>query len=375
MRYEAHQLVLAPPDEEPVCLQGALAAALLSALLVDTDEGESRSIVIETDEQRKAWIVRYEHEVRRDDWGLLDKEVQMLSDVYIQLSIAGITLMDICPNTRLLDLALQLLDTYMHYLTVEMFGEHIWECYPWQVPFGKWLLEAAYHETVRQRYYHTNWTNPAQVTDLVEHNDAQATLFFEGEAADDIMQRYFDWLWPTYQAQTRERPGENPTKVSHRNLVVEKETDWSFLLDEVHNWPDEQQRLWGQWLLDWTTFITRRLKPQRPVMFWTRGVSEPLQDQLTDYLLVQEKQPMRYKSLTPAVYALRQLGYIRRACSVTDITRWLSEHLQYDYTERNPNQQFRRAWKALRRYSPEVEDCVSVLAGYGIRPFTPPAQA
>lgn len=395
VRYEAHRLVVcvagekpvkepgAEPEvtqggiagEEPIVMQGIM-AAIVSALLVDTDEGERRGIAIDTDEQQQQWIQSYEREVRRDDWGLLTTELQLLSDAYIQLATSSVSWAQICPNLRLLDLAFRLVSAYMQYLTVESFGAHIWECVPWQTPFAQWLIEAARVETRRQRFIHTDWIDAAQVTDLAEgkQDDGQPTFIFEGEAAEDIMQRYFQWLWPTFQAQLREMPGVKPNAVQHRNYVVEQETDWSFILDDFRAWSEEQRQMWHRWMDDWTLFITRQLKPQQPVRFWNEGVDELLQERLTDYLRVQEKEPMRYKSLTPAVYALRQLGYVRRACSVTDITRWLTEHLQYDYNARNANQQFRRAWKELKRYAPAVKDCVKVLDALGITPFKAPEQ-
>ena len=377
MRYEAHSLVIDAPGEEPIIIQGALAAALVCAMLVDTEVGERRGIAIDTNEQQQQWITCYEREVRRDDWGLLSTELQLLSDAYIRLVTSSVTWQHICPNVRLLDLAFRLVSTYMQYLTIETFGAHIWECVPWQAPFAQWLIDAARVETRRQRFIHTNWIDPAQVTDLAERmpDAEQLTFIFEGEAAEQIMQHYFDWLWPTYQAQVREVPGAKPNAVQHRNFVVEQETDWSFLLDEFRQWPDDLRLMWQHWMTDWSAFITHLLRPEQPVRFWNEGVDELQQAQLTDYLLLQEKQPMRYRSLTPAVYALRQLGYIRRACSVTDITRWLTEHLQYDYSARNARQQFSRAWRELGRYVPAVRDCVDELAEHGITRFTVPEQA
>ena len=136
MRYEAHSLVIDAPGEEPIIIQGALAAALVCAMLVDTEVGERRGIAIDTDEQQQQWITCYEREVRRDDWGLLSTELQLLSDAYIRLVTSSVTWQHICPNVRLLDLAFRLVSTYMQYLTLETFGAHIWECVPWQAPFA-----------------------------------------------------------------------------------------------------------------------------------------------------------------------------------------------------------------------------------------------
>ena len=384
LRYEAHGLIYTPgPQNEPLRIEGALGAALLCALLADTDEGNRRGIAMDSDADRRMWMARYEREVRRDDWGTLSAELQLLSNAYIELATSDVTLMDLCPNHRLLDLALQLLHSYMHHLVIESFGAHIWECCPWQAPFAEWLLQAARIETRRQRFLHTDWTDPVAVTALAEaitneqlpitnhqspitNHQLPITLFFENEAADDIMARYLKWLWTTYQAQVREMPGARPAAPSHRNYVVEQETDWRFLMDEINALPEDLQRLWAQWMLDWTAFVTRHLKPQRPVRFWTEEVSEKQQAQLTQFLRIQEKEWDYYKCLAASVYALRQLGYVRRACSVTDITRWLSEQLVNDYTEKNRRDQFRKAWNELGRYSEDVRHFVDLLAQYGI---------
>ena len=380
LRYEAHGLIYTPdPKKEPVRLEGVLGAALLCALLADTDEGNRRHIILDSDLDRRAWIAQYEREVRRDDWGTLSAELQLLSNAYIELTTSDIKLTDLCPNSRLLDLALKLLNTYMHHLVIEAFGAHVWNCFPWQAPFAEWLLQAARVETRRQRFLHTDWTDPVAVTSLAESIEQSAipnanadppTLFFENEAADDIMARYLKWLWTAYQAQVREMPGAKPTSAAHRNYVVEQETDWLFLADEINALPERQQRLWAQWMLEWSAFITRRLKPQRPVRFWTEGVSDEQQAQLTRFLRIQEKEWDYYKCLAASVYALRQLGYVRRACSVTDITRWLSEQLVNDYTEKNRRDQFRKAWNELGRYSEDVRHFVDLLAQYGITRMT-----
>ena len=78
MRYESHRLVCTF-GAETICIEGVLAAALLSALLVDTEEGKQRGIAIDTDDERKAWMMRYEREVRPDDWGMFSAEIQPIS--------------------------------------------------------------------------------------------------------------------------------------------------------------------------------------------------------------------------------------------------------------------------------------------------------
>ena len=366
LRYENHQLVVADKD---VQIGGALGAALLCAFLVDTPEGQLRHIAIDTDADRQAWIAKYEREVRRDAWGILDKEVELLSEAYIALSVEGVTLKELCPNDLLLDLALRLMTTYMHHLAVESFCEHIWESVSWEAPFAQWLIEAARMETRRQQFLQADWIDPTFVVELAQKTDTQdtPTFVFEGESADDILKLYFNWMWKSYQAMIREQPGAQPRAAKHRTYVVEHETDWSFLSDEIEALSEEDQQLFSRWMLDWTTYIRKQLKPEKPIRFWTADVSELQQRQLTQFLRIQEKEWDYFKCLSAAIYALRQLGYIRRACSVRDITRWMSVQLVNDYTTKNNHDQFLRAWKEHGRYSEDVKHFVSMLEEYGVR--------
>ncbi|MBO4690374.1 MAG: hypothetical protein J5621_05830 [Paludibacteraceae bacterium] len=360
LRYENHYLKVAEKD---VQIGGALGAALLCALLVDTEEGNRRGIAIDSDVERQAWIAKYEREVRRNEWGLLSTEVELLSDAYIALVTEQMSLAEVCPNRLLMNLALQLMTTYMHYLTVEYFGAHIWESVPWRVPFAQWLLDAAQIETRRQRFLQMDWTDAALVTDLAEKQDTQEepTLVFEEESAKDIQKRYFNWMWQTYQAMVREQPGAQPRAAKHRNFVVEQETDWSYLSDEINALGEEQRNLFVQWMTDWSTYVRRQLKPEKQVLFWSAEVSEEQQRRLTQFLRIQEKEWDYFKCLSASIYALRQMGYVRRACSVRDITRWMSEQLVNDYTTKNNHDQFVRAWKELGRYTDEVKHFVNVL--------------
>ena len=108
IRYENHYLKVAQTEIE---IGGVTGAALLSALIVDTEEGVRRGIAIDSDAQRMAWIAKYEREVRRDEWGLIGTEVELLNDAYIGLATSEVEWADICPNVRLSDLALQLVVT------------------------------------------------------------------------------------------------------------------------------------------------------------------------------------------------------------------------------------------------------------------------
>ena len=347
--YENHYLKVAGTDVE---IGGVAGAALLSALIVDTEEGVRRGIEIDSDAERMVWIKQYEREVRRDEWGLIGTEVELLNNAYIDLATSEVEWADICPNVRLLDLALQLVTTYMRYLTVETFRNHIWECCPWDAPFAQWLLNAAQTETRRQQFLHTNWTDPAQVNALYEglqrdDQNNEPTFIFEGEDAEDIYKRYLTWVWTSYQAQIREIPGSQPRAARHRNFVVEQETDWTFLKDEIDDLDEDQQQVLAQWLSNWQKYITKHLKPEKPVIFWEKEVSEKQQKQLTQFLRIQEKEWDYFQCLSAAIYALRQMGYVRRACSVRDITRWMTEQLVKDYSKKNNHDQFVRAWKEL----------------------------
>ena len=76
MSYASHRLVVASKDIE---IGGVLGAALVSALLVDTEEGNRRGITIDSEAEQMAWIKRYEREVRREEWSMLPVEVRLLS--------------------------------------------------------------------------------------------------------------------------------------------------------------------------------------------------------------------------------------------------------------------------------------------------------
>jgi hypothetical protein len=151
--------------------------------------------------------------------------------------------------------------------------------------------------------------------------------------------------------------------------VVEQETNWLFLKDKIETLDEAQQQQCAQWMLNWQKYITYHLKPEKPVLFWEKEVSEKQQKQLTQYLRIQEKEWDYFQCLSAAIYALRQMGYVRRACSVRDITRWMTEELVKDYSTKNNHDQFVRAWKELGRYTPEVKEVVEKLKSYGITHF------
>lgn len=368
LRYEGHKMTYAPEGNEDIVIQGILGAALLCALLVATDEGDERGITIETEEQQQAFFALYERSVLREGWGMLDPELQHLRDAYVQLSLSNIDLSAICPNIRLLDLALQLTVRYMQHLVLEIFGDHIWDAYPWTKPFAQWLWDATRVETRRQRFLHTDWTDPIVVTSLADMpNEGEVpTLFFEGEAAEDVMNRYYEWMWDKYRKEAREIPGSKITNADKRH-IIEYESDWLFLSDEINMYDEEGRRAWLQWMSDWQAFLTRKLKPEKEIQFWTRSVPKEMQEKLLDYLKAQERLPQHYKCLAVAVYTLRQLGYITYNLAPSSIAKWLSERLQNDYSSKNELYQFRRAWNELRRYHPAVEDELKTLAEFGVK--------
>ena len=354
-------------------LSGMLGTAILAALIVDTDEGDARGIALDTDAERKEFFTRYEKEVRRDDWGYLSAEIIQLRDNYVQFEMGVTSLTDLCPNIRLLDLAMDVTVAYMQHLVVKTFREHIWEVMPWKAPFPQWLIDAARVETRRQRYLKTDWTDAPIVDQLANEQSPitnhqspidTPTFFFEGEKAADIMERYLQWLSDEYVAMKQELPGAKITSTD-RKFIFEQETDWTFLSDEAETFDESEQKEWRRWQQEWTRFLTDRLLPQKEIRFWANDVPEEAQEHLLYHLQLAEQHPAHFRDLTTAVYAMRQLGYIRRKCSDHDLRQWLSEHLKIDYTERNNASQFQRAMKEHGRFTPEVRDEVMLLESMG----------
>ena len=378
LRYEQHTLIKQTQDE-PICIKGVLGAALASAMIVDTDEGNRRNIMLDTDEDLSAWMDRYEREVRRDGWGLLQEETNLLSEAYIQLEMESLTPDSLCSNNRLLNLAMHITVAYMERLVLDTYKEHIWEVVKWHNPFGQWLLDAAFVETKRQRFLQLDWTSASEVAALANEDETNLpypTFVFENELPADIMARYFKQMWASFQLQIRAIPGANPKSQKHKNCFLAQEIECTDFADFIDTFDEQNQALWHQWMSDWQTFITAKLKPERPVRFWENGLSEERQEQFLDYLKLQERQPMRYKCLSIAVYSLRYLGYVRRACSVKDMAKWLSEHLANDYSSKNNYMQFKRAFEQRGRYTEEVQNEIANLASFGVYKFngTQPAE-
>ena len=376
MRYEAHRLyVILADDEDEFVFGGFLGAALAAVLLVDTDEGNTRGICLYTDAEKEQFFARYDREVLRDDWGYLSAEINQLRDNYVQLVDGKRSLVELCPNKRLFSLAMELLVAYMHRLVLEPFGEHIWVPMPWKIPFAQWLIDAARIETRRQRLLHTDWTDVPTVIQLADMPDEteKPTFFFEGEKAADIMERYLLWLSDEYVAMKQEIPGAKITSAD-RKYIFSQETDWALLSDEIDQLDASEKQDWLQWQKEWTKFLTERLLPKKEIRFWADDVPPEVQEHLLYHLQLAEQHPAHFRDLTTAVYAMRQLGYIRRKCGDKDIRQWLSEHLKINYMERNNASQFRRAMKEHGRYTPEVRDEVIALEAMGYFRFQAPSE-
>ena len=374
-RYENHTLFYTAADSDPIELRGFLGAALAAVLLVDTDEGNARAIALDTEEEQAQFFARYDREVRRKDWGYLSAEIYQLRDNYVQLVDGKRSLVELCPNIRLLNLAIELLVAYMHRLVLEPFGKHIWVSMPWKMPFAQWLIDAARVETRRQRLLRTDWTDFPTVIQLADmpNKTERPTFYFEGEKAADIMERYLLWLSDEFVAMKQGMPGAKITS-SDRKYIFSQETDWAFLSDEIELLSASDQKDWLQWQKEWNRFLSERLLPKKDIRFWVDDVPEEVQNHLLYHLQLAEQHPAHFRDLTAAVYAMRQLGYIRRKCSDKDMRQWLSEHLKLDYTERNNASQFRRAMREHGRYTPQVQDEVFALESMGYFRFQAPEE-
>lgn len=375
MRYEAHRLhVTRADDEDEFVFGGFLGAALAAVFLLDTDEGNTRGICLYTDAEKEEFFARYDREVLRDDCGYLSAEIYQLRDNYVQFIDVPDGLIELCPNKRLLSLAMELLTSYMRRLVLEPFGKHIWEAMPWKMPFAQWLIDAARVETRRQRLLQTDWTDVPTVIQLADMPDEteRPTFFFEGEKAADIMERYLLWLSDEYVTMKQEMPGAKITSAD-RKYIFSQETDWAFLSDEIELLSASEQKDWLRWQKEWNRFLSERLLPKKDIRFWVDDVPEEVQNHLLYHLQLAEQHPAHFRDLTAAVYAMRQLGYIRRKCSDSDMRQWLSEHLKIDYTERNNASQFRRAMREHGRYTPQVQDEVFALKSMGYFRFQSPA--
>lgn len=381
LRYEGHKLIYTFPEptEEPIVIGGILGAAILCVRLINTDDQKSREIVLDQKLHYEPFFIRYEQEVIGDDWGYISAELEQLDLAYLELfSQEQVNIGTLCPNIRQLSIAMDVLQTYMHRIAVEQYGEHIYDFVPWTMPFAQWLINAAQAEPLRQRFLTMAWTDPALVHALAEDIEKGKQLeplcVFDGEQAADIMQRYWDWLWDTAQQQAALFPDTKGKIAEYKQLILNEENNYYYLKPEMKDFPEEQLKLFDEWVNGWIEFVEEKIKPKKPITFWTKNVTDEQQETLLDYIKYQEKQPQRYKCLAVAVYSLRQLGYVSYNIAPSSIGKWLSERLQNDYSSKNELYQFRRAWNELRRYHPAVTDEVDRLAACGVKSITSSSQ-
>lgn len=373
LRYEGHKLVYSPEGEEYV-FSGMTAAAVLAALLSVTDEGEARGIVLDTPQGRSDFFVRYEKEVIIDNGGLFDTEVQALSETYMEINGEVNILARLCRNDRLFDLAFGLVMDYMQYLVREHVEEQIYDFYPYEGPFAKWLLNAGYQETYRQRLLAINWTDMAQVYAFAQELSdnpfpvtTHPTFVFEGLSADRLLNGYWTWLWTSVQQDAAQYPDAKVRLAKYKQTILEKETHYKDLVPEIEDLTPDQLNQFNQWMEQWIDFVKHKIKPEKQINFWAKDVPEEKREALLDYIKIQERQPQRFKCLAVAVYTLRQLGYVTYSIAPSSIAKWLSERLMNDYSSGTGLYQFKRAWNELRRYHPAVEDEVARLAEFGVK--------
>ena len=271
LRYEAHTLRYWTEDDIELRLSGIMGAAVLCALLAETDEGDERGISLDSETQRNAFFDRYEREVRRDNGGLFSTEVDTLSQAYIEFTGSDDILLRICRNDRLYDLAVGLVMDYMQRLVREQVYDHIYEAIPWQMPFAQWLYDAAFVEARRQRLLDVDWGEPEEVYSLaMEFTNDQSSItnkqpslppmfFFAGEKAEHLMNSYFDWLWTQVQAEADMMPDTKERLALLRPYVLEKETNCDFLQPQLRRLAPEHLNLFRKWMRQWTEFIRSKM--------------------------------------------------------------------------------------------------------------------
>lgn len=263
--YEAHALHYLPEKGDEIIFGGIMGAAVLWTLLADTDEGDARSIIVDGEAQREELFVRYEREVRRDNGGLFETEVETLSQVYIEMTGTEDVLLRICGNDRMFDLAFGLAMDYMQRLVQEQVRAHIYEAEPWHMPFAQWLLDAGQIETYRQHLLSIDWSNAAEVYALAQtfntpqNESAGFTFYFEGEKAEELLNLYFEWLWKQVQAEASMMPDAQVQLAQIRSFVLEQETNWDFIKPELKVLEPEDLNLFRKWMNQWIDFIRQQL--------------------------------------------------------------------------------------------------------------------
>lgn len=264
--YEAHALHYMQPDGVEMLFGGIMGAAVLCALLADTDEGDARGITVDGEAQREQLFLRYEREVRRDNGGLFSTEIEALSQAYMEWAVSEQALPTICRNDRLYDLAIGLVMDYMKRLIVERAGAHIYDVVPWCMPFAQWLYDAGFAETHRRRLLSIDCCDAAQVYALAQSLHAPQddlplppTFYFEGEKADELMSMYFQWLWTQVQEKASMMPDAQVQLAEIRSYVMEQETEYSFLNPELKALDPEDRNLFHKWMKQWSDFIRQQI--------------------------------------------------------------------------------------------------------------------
>ncbi len=265
LRFEGHRLCYTVGDEQYV-VGGVLAAAMLSALLVDTAEGDERQIAIETPEQREEWFSRYEREVRREDGGLFENEVQSLAEAYANLSAVDDIYAMLGCKKRLVGLAFELTMEYMQRLVRELVHDQVYEACQWRSPFAQWLFDAGFVETWRQRLLAVDWEEPEDVYQFAEslqkpEPEAKATFVFDGLSAEALMNAYFDWLWSGMQQEAALFPDDAVRLAELKPLILERETNDDFIWPELKELPQADINLYKKWMVQWKAFIEDKIAP------------------------------------------------------------------------------------------------------------------
>ena len=267
LRYESHRLTYQPENGAPVVLTGMMAAAVLYALLVNTEEGDARGVSISTPDYTDKFFNRYETELIQENGGEFQTEVQALSQTYIELiDDSDNILMHICRNERLYSLAYGLTIAYMQRLVVEQVGRAIYEVAPFHDPFAQWLYDAAFVETRRRQLLAVDWTDAEDVyaiAQMLAHtkqdDQPEPTFYFDGLSADELLNAYFGWLWATVQQQTAVLPNANVQLAELQPEIIEQETNWDFIRPDVRKLSASNRQLFADWMTRWTEFIRSKL--------------------------------------------------------------------------------------------------------------------
>jgi hypothetical protein len=86
-------------------------------------------------------------------------------------------------------------------------------------------------------------------------------MSFEGEAADDIMNRYYNWLWSSLVAQTSEMP-DAKVQLDHAKAdILDSEIHFAYLNDQIARMDPADQILFRKWMSGWINFIKDKLTP------------------------------------------------------------------------------------------------------------------